>query len=402
MQPNHPIDHDDHDMQWLAREAPQFHTHIEPSRPLPASYSAPEDCDDASSTSSDDSAGSDSDDDPYHPYNFHNPTEKWVRDGDFVYAADDLQEDYLSTSPHVNADAPYIPADQAGKAQQSALFLSTSDLTPSTLCDEPYVYRDANPRVQPETLSPLELTSSPAPSPERASTPHDASRARRARAPTRRSTARTAHDAYILGSDDEDGMSSGDDASEDEYVPSPRIRTRRLPLSSRSQPSGKVKTRAALRLSYSPYPSSSASTSAGESSLSNPRRPGSRNIQIIDQAPPPRGSWPKTGPDAYKCPYCDHVQKNKRSPDMERHIRSHFRRTAQAQWVCCGLPLEEAMIRGRGRDDNPWKFNGVLMVGGCHEDFSRMDALKRHWRNANNSCVGDIRYARVQEEESSQ
>ena len=93
MQPNHLIEHEDHDMQWLAREAPQFHTHIEPSRPLPASYSVPEDCDDASSTSSDDTAGSDSDDDPYHPYNFHNPTEKWVRDGDFVYAADDLQED---------------------------------------------------------------------------------------------------------------------------------------------------------------------------------------------------------------------------------------------------------------------------------------------------------------------
>ncbi|KAI0657400.1 hypothetical protein C8Q70DRAFT_888875, partial [Cubamyces menziesii] len=98
------------------------------------------------------------------------------------------------------------------------------------------------------------------------------------------------------------------------------------------------------------------------------------------------------------CPYCDHVQKNKRSPDMERHIRSHFRRNAQAQWVCCGLPLEEAMMHGRGRDDNPWKFNGMLMVGGCHEDFSRMDALKRHWRNSNNSCIGDIRYARVQEE----
>ncbi|KAI0372185.1 hypothetical protein BV20DRAFT_964288 [Pilatotrama ljubarskyi] len=404
MQPNHAIEQEDHDeMQWLAREAPQFHTAVEVHHPA-SSYSAPDDCDDASSSSSDnDSAASDSDDDPYHPYNFHNPSQKWVRDGDFVYAADDLQDSYLSTNNRAAHDAPYVPPAEQRKDKGPALFVSPEDLAPSSPF-EPYVYRDAVPSAPPQTLSPLDLTSPLSSSPEPAPPTSTTSRSRRERPSTSRSGPRAAHDlshVYSLDSDDEADASSGDDASEDEYVPSPRIRSRKLPSSTRIQPQGKVKSRPSSRLSYSPYPSSSTSTSAAEcSSTANPRRPGSRNVQIIDQAPPPRGSWAKTGPDAYKCPYCDHVQKNKRSPDMERHIRSHFRRTAQSQWVCCGLPLEEAVRRGCSRNDNPWEFNGVLMVGGCHEDFSRMDALKRHWRNSNNSCIGDIRYARVKDEPS--
>ncbi|KAL7279931.1 hypothetical protein ACG7TL_006341 [Trametes sanguinea] len=261
--------------------------------------------------------------------------------------------------------------------------------------EEPYIYRDAGPHNGPQTLSPLDLTPSLSPSPAPAHDALESPRTRRARASSSRGT-------YSFDSDDEADMSSGDDASEDEYVPSPRISSRKLPGSGRRQSQSRVKSRAHARYSYSPYPSSSTSASVGESSAAaiSSRRPGSRNVQIIDQAPPPRGSWAKTGPDAYKCPYCDHVQKNRRSPDMERHIRSHFRRTGQAQWVCCGLPLEEAMRLGHGRNDNPWTFNGVLMVGGCHEDFSRMDALKRHWRNANNNCIGDISYARVKDESS--
>ncbi|KAI0648029.1 hypothetical protein C8Q79DRAFT_547315 [Trametes meyenii] len=395
MQSGLQIEQDDHDMQWLAREAPQFHTQPDPPRPA-SSFHVQDECDeDASGSSDNDSAGSDSDDDPYHPYNFHNPAQKWVRNGDFVYAADGLQDSYLSANTHAVNDPPYVPPEIQNK-DPTSLFLTPDDLEP-TGDFQPFVFRDDPP----QTLSPLELTASLPSSPDPVSSAsNNSSRARRVRGVSVRNT----HDlsnVFSLDSDDEADASSGDDASEDEYVPSPRIRSRKLSSATRSQPQGRVKTRPAPRLSYSPYPSSSTSTSAGESSsTANSRRPGSRNVQIIDQPPPPRGSWPKTGPDAYKCPYCEHVQTNKRSPDMERHIRSHFRRTAQAQWVCCGLPLDEALRLGRGRGDNAWHFNGVLMVGGCHEDFSRMDALKRHWRNANNSCIGDIRYARVQDEQS--
>ncbi|KAI8969626.1 hypothetical protein BD414DRAFT_428165 [Trametes punicea] len=396
------LEQEDHDMQWLAREAPQFHTLVEPPSNAP-SYPLLDKCDDASSSSGSDSAGSDSEDDPYAPYNFHNPSQKWVRDGDFVYAADDLHDSYLAEDRHVNGDMPYVPSDQE-RDKEPPLFLSPADLATTSPCDEPYIYRDPAPQDQSQTLSPLGLTSSLPSASHTATHAHEYSRIRRTIASPRQAARRTAHDlshVYSSESDDEGDTSSGDDGSEDEYVPSPPIRPRKLPTSTRAPSQGKVKSRATPRLSYSPYPSSSTSTCAGESSSSiNSRRPGSRNIQIIDQPPPPRGSWPKTGPDAYKCPYCDHIQKNKRSPDMERHIRSHFRRKGQSQWVCCGLPLEEAMRHGRGPGDNPWKFNGVLMVGGCHEDFSRMDALKRHWRNGNNSCIGDVRYARVKDEPS--
>ena len=89
---NQLVEQDDQDLQWLAREAPQFHTHLEPPR-LPASYSPQPHCDDVSSDSSDnESAGSDSDSDPYNPYKFQDPAKKWVHNGDFVYAADDLQD----------------------------------------------------------------------------------------------------------------------------------------------------------------------------------------------------------------------------------------------------------------------------------------------------------------------
>ncbi|KAH9854695.1 hypothetical protein C2E23DRAFT_883791 [Lenzites betulinus] len=396
MQPNQSIEQVDVDMQWLAREAPQFHTSTEVSRPS-SSYPKPRDSDDASSSSDNESCGgSDSDDDPYHPYNYQDPSKKWVRNGNYVYAAEDLEDSFLAEDNRAAHDAPYVPpsVEQPKDKEATALFLAPDD-DEAEIPYERYVYHEPAPQRQPQTLSPLELTASLPSSPASASPAHQGTRARRARSPSHRGDL---HNIYSPGSDDDADASSGDDASEDEYIPSPRISSRKLPSSSRSQPQSRTKTRPTARLSYSPYPSSSTSTSAAESSsAASTRRPGSRNVQIIDQAPPPRGTWAKTGPDAYKCPYCDHVQKNKRSPDMERHIRSHFRRTAHAQWVCCGLPVDEARRQGLRPEDGAWEFNGMLMVGGCREDFSRMDALKRHWRNNNNSCVGDVRYARVQD-----
>lgn len=318
----------------------------------------------------------------------------------------------LAPNAHVE-DRPYVPpTGEQSKDKGLGLFLSPDDLAPSSSYDT-YIYRDAAPpEQQPQTLSPHELTTSlpQNSSPEPSHSGNETSRARRARAHnTQRVVARAAEDlshVFSLGSDGEADASSGDDASEDEYVPSPRIRPRKLSSSNRfqkHQPQGRIRPRAAPRVSCSPYPSSSASAtsasvSATESSSAagSSRRAGSRNLQIIDQVAPPRGSWDKTGPFAYKCPWCHHVQRNKRSPDMERHIRSHFRRDADSLWICCGLPPDEAAQYGVGPKENGWEFNGRYMVGGCHEDFSRMDALKRHWRNTNNPCIGAIQYARME------
>lgn len=258
--------------------------------------------------------------------------------------------------------------------------LSPEDLAPSSPSPflQAYAFRQSSPQQQ-QAISPLALTSS---LPSTSSPSYGSSR--------RVSSRRTR--TYVDFPSDEEGESSAD--SEDEYVPSPKIRSRKLP-GSRGSMSTRSRAQPAQRHSYSPYPSSSASSPSSTGESSNSRRPGSRNVQIFDRPPPPRGSWSKTGPDAYKCPFCDHVQTNKRSPDMERHIRSHFRNAAQAQWVCCGVPIEEAAMYAVSPSANQWTFNGRVMVGGCHEDFSRMDALKRHWKNGNNHCVGDIQYARV-------
>ncbi|OJT09886.1 hypothetical protein TRAPUB_13629 [Trametes pubescens] len=317
-------------------------------------------------------------------------------------------------------DKPYVPqTGEQSKDKGPALFLSPDELAPSSSYDT-YVYRDAAPQEPPQTLSPRDLTmtlpqNSP-PAPPRQF--RETSPARYARAyHVKRTIARVAAAKELsqVNSHDSDGeadASSGDDASEDEYVPSPRIRPRKLSSSNRFQPNqqqGRTKPRAAPRAAYSPYPPSSASATSASGSATecssgagSSRRAGSRNIQVIDQPPPPRGSWDKTGPNAYQCPWCDHIQRNKRSPDMERHIRSHFRRAADSLWVCCGLPPDEAAQYGVGPNENGWQFNGRYMVGGCHEDFSRMDALKRHWRNTNNSCIGAIQYARMEPTEPTQ
>lgn len=282
-------------------------------------------------------------------------------------------------------DAPYVPPVDSALAKDTNMLLAPAGLVrPESPFQEPFVFRHSTPMDSPQTLSPLELAPSLPPSPAF----HASSLAR-----SSRRTKLDMANLYTMDSDSE--MESGDDASEDEYVPSPRIRARELGPSRGTTHSrvGRAKTRTVPRHSYSPYPPSSASSSAADPSSSNARRPGSRNVQL-DEAPPLRGTWARNGPDAYKCPYCDHVQLNKRSPDLERHIRSHFRRTTRQRWVCCGLPLDEAAKQDISADNNRWEFNGRTMVGGCHQDFSRMDALKRHIDNKNNPCKGNTKWAK--------
>ena len=78
----------DSDLQWLAAQAPQFHTQPD------AGYYFSLPTDSSSSETDDDASGSevDPDDDPYHPYNIDEPAKKWVSNGQFVYDAEQLEE----------------------------------------------------------------------------------------------------------------------------------------------------------------------------------------------------------------------------------------------------------------------------------------------------------------------
>ena len=79
----------DSNLQWLAAEAPQFHTQSSSSH---YAFTQQHDSDDDASGTDDDASGSDSDsDDPYHPYNVDEPQKKWVSNGQFIYDVD-LQE----------------------------------------------------------------------------------------------------------------------------------------------------------------------------------------------------------------------------------------------------------------------------------------------------------------------
>ena len=77
----------DSNLQWLAAEAPQFHT-----QPSSSHYTFTQDSDEDASGTEDDASGSDSDDDPYHPYNVDEPQRKWVSNGQYVYDAEQLEE----------------------------------------------------------------------------------------------------------------------------------------------------------------------------------------------------------------------------------------------------------------------------------------------------------------------
>lgn len=96
---------------------------------------------------------------------------------------------------------------------------------------------------------------------------------------------------------------------------------------------------------------------------------------------------------AWKCPHCEYVQKERRRPDLARHIATHGPNTAE--WACCGVP--RALARRYGLDparEDAYTIGGVEMMGGCGKAFSRRDALQRHLRvrHAHGpECVGDVK-----------
>ena len=178
-------------------------------------------------------------------------------------------------------------------------------------------------------------------------------------------------------SDDEDESKGG--SSDEEYIPSPRLNSRK-----------RIVGRSTVSRSSSSSPDSSSSKRPRPTLLPrDPRvsrreaRP--RNAQV-DPSTPIFPDASKRSP--FKCPHCSWVQSNGRMPDLKRHILTH----KGGQWVCRGVPVEHADDYGVSPECTPIAYGEAerLFVGGCSKRFSRRDALKRHLDNANITCKGDI------------
>ncbi|PIL23011.1 hypothetical protein GSI_14318 [Ganoderma sinense ZZ0214-1] len=130
-----------------------------------------------------------------------------------------------------------------------------------------------------------------------------------------------------------------------------------------------------------------------------PNRRAPAAAQPVAAHPPlPIPPLPHCRPDlpasnAWQCPHCPYVQRNRRSPDLKRHIKTHTRGADGADWVCCGVPVLNAIELGVPativREARVFELDGVLMIGGCRKAFSRRDALSRHLQRERGKCFGD-------------
>lgn len=142
--------------------------------------------------------------------------------------------------------------------------------------------------------------------------------------------------------------------------------------------------------STSPYPSPSPERQlSGE--LTTYKR---RNVQVSSTEVAVASSSSKRPPQANKwqCPFCPHIQHNRRSPDFKRHLETHTPREESPRWVCCGVPYSQARALGVPEEvirEEAFEFMGTCMVGGCKKTFSRRDALSRHLRKMAGECYGD-------------
>jgi rubredoxin len=183
---------------------------------------------------------------------------------------------------------------------------------------------------------------------------------------SRRNTSAVLHDLDEYA----EGNSSAEE-TDDEYVPPPSLNPRKRHRSSRNI--------SAPTVGGDPYVSARAKK--------RPRpAPLPRNVQAV----PGTVTSPATKLNPWACPHCAWVQRNHRTPDLKRHIRTHTRFERPAQWVCCGIPFESATVYNVPHDATPYFRDGKQWIGGCGKEFSRRDALKRHLGNDHISCIGDI------------
>ncbi|KAI6039339.1 hypothetical protein EDC04DRAFT_2895420 [Pisolithus marmoratus] len=176
--------------------------------------------------------------------------------------------------------------------------------------------------------------------------------------------------------EDQAHAESDDDADDDdEYVPSPTFNSRKRHRSTRT-------TATIPGAPPAPAKRVAAITHTAKRSRCSPP---SRNVQAI---PGTVSTGPKTNP--WACPHCKWVQRNHRTPDLKRHIRTHTRLERPAQWVCCGVPLKDAEWYTLPEGAEAYNWQGKMMIGGCGREFSRRDALKRHLDNDHITCIGDL------------
>lgn len=197
---------------------------------------------------------------------------------------------------------------------------------------------------------------------------------------------------------DAEGESDNEGEDSDEYVPN----TLRPPRQRRSYQNAynSASSSRSISLSTGPYPSP-ASTCLSLSPLSSsddlPDAAGSRVTRHaprrtqVGGSPEPLGRGTNKNSSKYwGCPHCNYLQKNRRQPDLRRHIDSHFRDRKKYKFVCCGFPVTEAS-QYRVPADKPIEVvRGVEMTGGCFQEFSRKDALARHMKNSK-QCMGDLK-----------
>ncbi|KAG6330696.1 hypothetical protein ID866_8396 [Astraeus odoratus] len=281
----------------------------------------------------------------------------------------------LETEPltlNVNFNYPtYVQPSDPPLLFQSDGFLNVTEL--------PYIPHIAlNVQPQPNSApqpnrycrqveSPLVV---PAPSPEPAnhpvSVPHSATISPLMR-PKRTLSANPASRTRRDVPEDQADTESDGDATDDEYIPSPSLNPRKRPRPTR------------IVVSEKPI----------KDTRCPPKRPRPtppyRNTQAIPGTVP---ATQKNNP--WACPYCTWIQRNRRTPDLKRHIRTHTRSERPAQWVCCGVPLNDAGKYKLPAGAEPYNWQGRTMIGGCGREFSRRDALKRHLDNEHITCIGDM------------
>ena len=154
-------------------------------------------------------------------------------------------------------------------------------------------------------------------------------------------------------------------------------------LTDASAPSPRASHRATHRSSPSPHPSPPPELAPRTSPMIIASQ--RRNAPARTTAPAPAQTW--------QCPHCPYVQRNRRSPDLKRHIKTHTRGVDVVDWVCCGVPVLNAIELGVPaaivREAEVFEFDGMLMIGGCRKAFSRRDALSRHLQREKGECFGD-------------
>lgn len=109
----------------------------------------------------------------------------------------------------------------------------------------------------------------------------------------------------------------------------------------------------------------------------------------LKQASTPYADLSSSALKSLKCPVCSLMFRPKRQSDLKRHYKAHFAHTFT--FVCNGVCIDRAEEYGVKDFSNAIVFNGEKRVGMyCLKEFTRRDALVRHLKQVENTCVCDI------------